>query len=119
MLHPFANLIIMQCTTQLLWASSDSTQPHVEKANELRNVLHIYSHTGVSWFLYATKVLNRLQWKMSMVHGFERLFTLKDELGAWLIELARHPSDGCCCLHASSPHFMLLQNQIGKVRQEQ
>jgi hypothetical protein len=45
-----------------------------------------------------------------------RLFTVKDEIGARLIELARHPSDGCCCsLHASSPHFMLLQNQIGKV----
>lgn len=71
LLHPFANLIILQSTTQLLWALSDSTQPHVEKANELRNVLHIDTHTGVSWFLYATKVLNRLQWKMSMVHGFE------------------------------------------------
>jgi hypothetical protein len=79
----------------------------------LHNVLHLYSHRS---FLVFVCYSGRLAWCMVL----NRLFTVKDEIGARLIELARHPSDGCCCsLHASSPHFMLLQNQIGKVWQQQ
>jgi hypothetical protein len=96
MFDQFVNLIIMHSNTQLLLSLSDSTQPNVEKANELdKCALSILTQEFLGFCTqqgFRIGYSGSCAWRMVL----KRLFTVKYEFGAWLIALARHPSDGCC-----------------------